>query len=414
VKLLALDQVMELSVLRSTRSGNLEPRGLAPAVCLDLGPENLEGIADPSGMCTGAGRGWGAGSGRRHILKATERSLPNFHTASPARDAFRVTMACVSEAGRETLTQRPFLDQPRWDGAIAELATEQHGVIALNQLRDIGLATATVRHRARRGRLHRIHRGVYSVAPQNLLARKGHWMAAVLAAGPGAVLSHRKAAALHGLLNCNRANVEVTVSGRAPRTHPGIDIHRSKTLIAADCALVNNIPCTTVARTLLDLADVIDRRRLERAFDQAEVEEVLDMRAIDDQLRRNPSRPAASKVRALLEEHYIGSTPTESEIEEGFLALCRRFGLPQPEVQQWLYLPDGGPPIRADFLWREQRVVVETDGDKYHGTAQRSRRDARKDQRLTVHGFRPIRTGWRQIFYRPAELGATLKVLLFA
>jgi Protein of unknown function (DUF559) len=239
-------------------------------------------------------------------------------------------------------------------------------------------------------------------------------MAAVLAAGTGAALSHRNAAALHGLLTNNRTHIEVTVSGRATRTHPGIEVHRSKSLTGADCTVVNNIPCTTVARTLLDLADVVDRRRLERAFDQAEVLEAFDLRAIQDQLARNPTRPATLKATALLEEHYIGSTPTESEIEEGFLALCRRFALPQPEVQQWLFLPDDGPAIRADFLWREQRVVVETDGDKYHGTAQRSRQDARRDQRLTVYGFKPIRTGWRQIFRRPEELEATLRALLFA
>jgi very-short-patch-repair endonuclease len=92
--------------------------------------------------------------------------------------------------------------------------------------------------------------------------------------------------------------------------------------------------------------------------------------------------------------------------------LCRRAGLPQPEVQQWLYLPDGGPPIRADFLWREQRVVVETDGDKYHGTRQAIKRDARKDQRLITYGFKPIRTGWRQIFFYANELEATLRTLV--
>jgi len=91
------------------------------------------------------------------------------------------------------------------------------------------------------------------------------------------------------------------------------------------------------------------------------------MQASDDQLRRNPTRPGARKVTALLEKHYVGSTATESELEEAFLALCRRAGLPPPQVQQWLILPDGGAPIRADFYWPEQRVVVETDGDKYHG-----------------------------------------------
>jgi hypothetical protein len=300
------------------------------------------------------------------------------------------------------------------DGAIAALATRQQGAFTLDQLTDLGLSPRAVQHRAARGSLHRVYRGVYSLAPPKLLTREGWWMAAVLAAGPGAVLSHRNAAVLHGLLSSNRAKVEVTVASRTARIHPGIDLRRSTTLIEADITVVNNIPCTTVARTLFDLADVIDRRRHERAFDQAEVEEVLDMRAIEDQLRRNPTRPAAGMVRRLLEEHYIGSTPTESEIEEGFLSLCRRFRLPQPEVQQWLHLPDGGSPIRVDFLWRQEGVVVETDGEKYHGTRQALRRDARKDQRLIVHGFKPIRTGWRQIFRRPAELAATIKALLLS
>lgn len=322
-------------------------------------------------------------------------------------------MRCMVEGGRESGRYVHLIDHPSIDAAIAVIAAGQQGVFTLGQLLALGLSLAAVYKRAQRGRLHRIHRGVYSLTPPNLLKREGWWMAAVLAAGPGAVLSHRSAAALHGLLSNNRVNVEVTVAGRTIRTHRGIDVHRSKTLTGADCTVVNNIPATTVARTLLDLADVLDRRRLERAFDQAEVEEVLDMRAIDDLLRRNTTRAAAGKVRALLEEHYIGSTPTESEIEEGFLALCRSWELPQPEVQQWLVLPDGGSPLRADFLWRKQRVVVETDGDKYHATAQRSRRDARRDQRLIVHGFKPIRTGWRQIFHRPAELEATLKALLF-
>jgi hypothetical protein len=237
-------------------------------------------------------------------------------------------------------------------------------------------------------------------------------MAAVLAVGPGAVLSHRSAAMLHQLIRTDRAKIDVTIAGRHARRHPGIDIHRSKTLTRADVTLVDDIPCTTLHRTLFDLADVESRRRVERAFDQADVMGALDVAAIQDQLARNGTRPAATRVRAVLEEHYIGSTPTESELEEGFLALCRRAGLPLPEVQQWLILPDGGPPIRADFLWREQRLVVEVDGMKYHGTQQATKHDARRDQRLIVHGYRPIRTGWRQVFFYPEELEATLRALV--
>jgi hypothetical protein len=239
-------------------------------------------------------------------------------------------------------------------------------------------------------------------------------MAAVLAAGPRAALSHRDAALLHGLITSGHTKIELTVAGRAHRCRAGIVIHRSTTLTDKDIVFVNDIPCTTVARTLLDLADVLNRRRHERAFDQAEIEEKLDLVAIQDQIARNSTRSAAAKVRSILDEHYIGSAATESELEEAFLALCRRAGLPPPEVQQWLVIPDGGPPIRADFLWREQRVVVETDGKKYHGTRQAIRRDARKDQRLIAYDFRPIRTNGMQIFFYADELEATLKALLLS
>jgi hypothetical protein len=238
-------------------------------------------------------------------------------------------------------------------------------------------------------------------------------MAAVLACGQGAVVSHRTAAKLHGLIDYQGTKLDMTVPGRrVRRPEPRVIVHSSTTLTPKDVTVVNNIPCTTVARTLLDLAEVVDRRRHERAFDQAEIEEVLDMGAIEDQLRRNSTRSAARNTRALLAEHYPGSTPTESQLEEGFLALCRRAGLPQPEVQQWITLPDGGDPIRADFLWRRERVIVETDGEKVHGTRQRRRSDRRKDQRLIIHGFRPVRTDGQQVFERPAELEARLKALV--
>ena len=237
-------------------------------------------------------------------------------------------------------------------------------------------------------------------------------MAAVLSCGSGAVVSHRTAAKLHGLLDYNGSKLDVTVPGRRGRRRGHILVHGSTTLTAKDVTVVNNVPCTTVARTLFDLAEVVDRRRHERAFDQAEVEEVLDMAAITDQLERNSTRPAARKTRALLAEHYPGSTLTESQLEEAFLALCRAAGLPQPEVQQWIHLPDGGDPIRADFLWRKERVIVETDGEKYHKTSQRRSSDRRKDQRLTVYGFRPMRTDSKQVLHAPVELGKTLRRLL--
>ncbi len=302
--------------------------------------------------------------------------------------------------------------QPPTHGPVAALAAGQHAVFSLQQLRELGLSASAVHKRAACGSFHRRYPGVYSLVPAELLTREGHWMAAVLACGPGAVLSHVTAAALHELRRSDSEYVHVTVPGRSRRTLPGLRVHRSTTLTEADVTEAKGIPCTTVARTLFDLAEMISRRGLERAFDQSEILNQFDLRAIEDQLARNPTRRGAGIVRALLEEHYIGSTPTESELEEGFLALCRRAALPQPETQKWLALHDGGPPIRADFLWRAERVVVEVDGVRFHGTHQARPRDARRDQRLTVHDWRPIRTDWRQVFRRPAELEATLRALV--
>jgi hypothetical protein len=237
-------------------------------------------------------------------------------------------------------------------------------------------------------------------------------MAAVLACGPGAVLSHRNAAALHGIRDTARSKIDVTIPKRSVLVRPGIDVHRTTTLTPADITIVENIPCTSVARTLFDLAEVIHRRPLERVFDESEVRELFDLHAINDQLARNPTRPASAIVKSLLQEHDLGSTLTDSWLEEAFYAFCQHYGLPTPQFQQWIDLKDGGPMIRPDFVWLGQRVIVETDGRRYHDTAQARERDPRRDQRALLAGWTPIRTTKRQIIKRPHELGPTLVRLL--
>ncbi len=191
-------------------------------------------------------------------------------------------------------------------------------------------------------------------------------MAAVLACGPGAVLSHRSAAALQELLPSGGTKIDVTVPRRSRCRHEGIKVHCSTTLTPADVTVVNNIPCTAVARTFLDLAEVVTKRQLERAFDQSEIAEVFDLTAIQDQLARNPTRAGATTVREVLETHYIGRTPTWSENEEALLAITRPLGIPDPDTNQFVILPDGGPALRVDFVWRDQRVVIEADSVKWH------------------------------------------------
>jgi hypothetical protein len=293
------------------------------------------------------------------------------------------------------------------------LAARQHAVVSLDQLRQLGLSASGVRGRVEAARLHTVHSGLYSLVPLNVLGRDGRFMAAVLACGPGAGLSYRCAAALHELRRTDRANIEVTIPQRSPRKHAGIDIHRSTTLRPDDVSTVRGIPCTRVARTLLDLAQVIPRRQLERALDQAEILQLLDVNALLDQIERNRTRPAAKRLRAVLDEHYVGSTPTWSELEEALLAACRRAGLPMPEVNAWIDPGDGDPnAIRVDFVWRDERVIVETDGHRTHSTRQAFEEDRLRDQRLAVAGWIVIRITWRQLTERPREVTDRIAQLL--
>ncbi len=139
---------------------------------------------------------------------------------------------------------------------------------------------------------------------------------------------------------------------------------------------------------------------------------MLDLRALEAQLRANPTKPGAGRLVTVVREHVAGSTFTLSELEERFLELVRRARLPPPEVNQWIILSDGEPAIRADFLWREQRVVVETDGHRSHRTRQAFERNRRNDQRLTLHGWRPLRLTWLQLREEPRRIEAMLGTLV--
>ena len=199
--------------------------------------------------------------------------------------------------------------------------------------------------------------------------------------------------------------------GRSRRQISGIEIHRSVTLSDADVTVIRGIRCTTAARTLLDLAGVLDRRGLERAVDQAEILELFDLTALHEQLRRNPGRRGARRLGELLTAHQPATT-TRSELEERFLALIRRAGLPVPEVNAWVVLPDSEPAVCADFVWRAQRLIIETDGLRTHDTRHAFEHNRRTDQRLTLCGWRVVRVTWRQLRQEPARVEQMMRALL--
>lgn len=299
--------------------------------------------------------------------------------------------------------------KPPDDRAIAALSAVQHGVISLEQLKARGLDRRGVAHRVRRGTLHREYRGVFAVGHARL-TRAGRFMAAVLACGPGAALSHRSAASHLGLRDDNRATIDVTSPTRRGRDIDGITAHSGATLLPRDVETVDGIPCTTLARTLLDLAEVVGRRSLERAIDRAEVLRILDMRPIDDVLARANGRKAAATLRAVLAEMRLQTTLTRSELEERFLQICRDVGHPPDGVNVWIPYPDGGG-AEADFVWHAARLVIEVDGRDVHTTRHAFEHDRRRDQRLNLLGWRVVRFTWRQVVEEPAAVAATVAAL---
>jgi hypothetical protein len=238
------------------------------------------------------------------------------------------------------------------DQALAAVAERQYGVIAHAQLRALGLSKSTIGDRVRAGRLHPVHRGVYAVG-HGVLGIRGRWLAAVLACGPTAVLSHASAAALWELRGTAAAKIDVTVRTAGGRSRPALRIHRPRTLHDEELTTRHGIPVTTPARTLLDLAATLTRRQLERALDQAEVLELLDARSLDAVARAHPNHHGTTSLSAALQAHHPGTTLTRSELEEAMLALCRAHDLPGPAERPRrgprgrLPLPHG-PPRRRD------------------------------------------------------------------
>jgi predicted transcriptional regulator of viral defense system len=293
------------------------------------------------------------------------------------------------------------------DEGIAVLAEAQHLVFGLSQLVALGLSGRAVRGRMETGRLHRIYRCVYSLVPEPMLTPLGRYKAAELACGESSALSHHAASSLSGVRRSSRTYIDVTVPGRSQRRHRGIKVHRSVTLTPADITIIEGIRCTTIARTLLDIADEVTLRQLERAFDQAEDMEVLDLRAVDDQVARNPTRPGVKNIKTILDDHRIGSTVTDSDLEERMIPLLRATGCPMPETRAWIDPGDGGLMVRRDFVWRDLKIDVETDG-AHHRTRLQMEIDTRNDQRLISAGWTVLRFTWKQLLEEPERVIATI------
>jgi predicted transcriptional regulator of viral defense system len=284
----------------------------------------------------------------------------------------------------------------RRDRVLAAFAARQYGVVARRQLLDAGLTAELVRTRVDAGLLVPLHRGVYAVGHCSL-RREGHWLAAVLAVGPGAVLSHREAAALHALRPADRPTVDVTVA--AQRRVPGVRVHRVRRLGAEDTTTVTGIPVTTTARTLVDLAAVVSPQALAKAVEEAERSHRLDVRAIEAVLRRTRGRNGRghAAIRAVLADLAAhGTTVTRSRLEERFLMLLDEHGLPRPLTNAWTEA------MEVDACWPAARLVVELDGWEYHRTRQAFQRDRDRANALAAKGWTVLRFTHADVVRRPA------------
>ncbi|HEX6117343.1 MAG TPA: type IV toxin-antitoxin system AbiEi family antitoxin domain-containing protein [Solirubrobacterales bacterium] len=269
--------------------------------------------------------------------------------------------------------------------AIAEFAARRHSIVTTAELAALGLGRRGVAGRARAGTLFRLYRGVYCTVHPALLTTEGRLLAAVRACGPGAALWRRSAAAHLGIRPQSGGPTEIIVpstAGRADR--PGVSSHRSASLVPADVAEVERIPTTTPRRTFADLRRILPPDHFRAALRRAEI------------LRLDTGpQPEYAPDRS------------RSDLERRLFAACRSEGMPLPERNVSI------GPYAVDFLWREQRLVLETDGWETHGTRTAFEEDRARDAYLTTRGFRPVRLTDRQVGDR-GTLGATLRALLSA
>jgi predicted transcriptional regulator of viral defense system len=294
------------------------------------------------------------------------------------------------------------------DVRIGELADRQHGVVARRQLLELGLTREAIGVRVEGNRLHPLHRGVYAVG-HRVLSQRARWMAAVLAAGPGAVLSHRSAAALWGIRSHSSHAIEVTTPHKT-RSRAGFR-RRFALLPPDEVTEVDGIPVTTVPRTVFDLGSVAPVAQVEHALRESERLRLHDALSLSHLLERYPRRRGSRAIRECLRRRRDSPAGVSRKaLEERFLAFLDQRGLPRPRRNAWVML--GSRRYQVDCLWPEQQAIAELDGYATHGTQPAFHDDRDRDRRLTAAGYRGIRVTWRHLDELPDEVAADLWALL--
>lgn len=288
------------------------------------------------------------------------------------------------------------------DRRMAHLASHQHGRVAQWQLAPIGIDRHGISRRLRAGRLHQAHYGVYAVGyPTDSLESLA--MGAVLAGGPGSMSSHDLATQLlWAEAGTGSPKLEISVRTPGGRRHPGLEIHRNCRLHPLDCNTVKGIPTTTGPRTLMDCATRLGESRLYQAVGRAYRAGALDRAGLQGLLQRSQGLRGVALLRDATEELWMEPARLRSELEAHFLALCRAYPTPTPQVNQ--RIPLAGRFIKPDFYWPEYRLVVETDGFAFHSDPHAHEEDRKRDQDLKLIGIDVFRYTWRQVTREPHRI----------
>jgi very-short-patch-repair endonuclease len=286
---------------------------------------------------------------------------------------------------------------------VAALAAQQHGCVGFAQLVDLGVSAAAVGRAVADGFLAPLQRGVFAFGHPRL-RREGRWMAAVLAGGPAAALSHIDSLASGGILQSHAPRIHVTVPRLTGGAHrrDGLVLHRCR-LEPQDRDVVDGIPTTTVARALLDFAEVASFRRLERALDEADKRQLFDLQATLDVLERSRGRRGAKPLKRAIERYVPEPRRTNSWLERRALELIREAGLPMPQVNLHL---NG---YEVDLQWPEANLVVELDSREHHDTAWAREEDAIRDAVHVAHGHGVMRVTHRRLTREPDAVAALIR-----
>jgi very-short-patch-repair endonuclease len=296
------------------------------------------------------------------------------------------------------------------DARMEALARNQHGLIAKRQARQLGMSRSAIEHRLRRGSWGVVTAGVYRLpgAPNTPRQRA---MAAVLAAGPGALLTHESAGALHGIPGFELEPPVVTVARHGRRSLAGVRLEQSLAIPTHHVTVVDGVPCTTLARTLFDLCGRRKKwgraaRAMDTALAKRWVTKATLWRVLIDLAEHG--RDGTVMFRALLQQRAGDYVPPASELERLFIGVVRKHGLPEPDRQVDLGDEDGWIG-RVDFLFRDKRVIVEVDGGAFHDGLVDRQHDEQRDVRLLAAGWSVLRFRWRDVVDHPHDVARSIR-----